>query len=263
MSNEGINSTQYIKHHLVHLQYDMTTQQLGNGGFWTLNLDTIFFSVLMGLAFLIPFSIAARFARLENPSRTQNIVEILVNYVNQQIKENLYIEDATIGALGLTIFVWVFMMNFMDLIPVDLFPQIAHHMGIPYLRVVPTADINLTFALSSSVIFLVYYYGAVFNGILGLTYEILSEPFGIFLFPLNLIKHILSDGGKAISLALRLYGNIYAGEIIFILIALSPAYLQWMFAGAWLGFHLFVITIQAFIFMMLTIVYISLMRHEH
>ncbi len=263
MASAATSSTEYIQHHLVHLQYDLTTNTLGNGGFWTLNLDTIFTSIFMGLLFIIPFITAAQYASVSNPSMLQNLVEILVSYVNDQIKENLYIEDVSIGALALTIFVWVFLMNFMDLVPVDLLPQIALYFGIPYLRVVPTADVNLTLAMSISVIFLVYGYGIKFNGIIGFIHELLSEPFGIFLFPVNIIKHILSDGGKAISLALRLYGNLYAGEIIFILIALTPYYLQWMFAGAWLGFHLFVITIQAFIFMMLTIVYIGLTKHEH
>lgn len=263
MASAALSSTEYIQHHLVHLQYNLMTNSLGNGGFWTLNLDTIFISLFLGLFFFIPFAIAAQYASITNPTGLQNLVEILVTYVNDQIKENLHIEDSSIGALALTIFVWVFLMNFMDLIPVDLLPQIGHLFGLPYLRAVPTADVNLTLGMSSSVIVLVYAYGVKFNGPVGFIRELLAEPFGIYLFPVNIIKHILSDGGKAISLALRLYGNLYAGEIIFILIALTPFYLQWIFASAWLGFHLFVITIQAFIFMMLTIVYIGLSKHEH
>lgn len=263
MTSATSSSTEYIQHHLVHLQYNLQTNSLGDGGFWTLHLDTIGVSLVLGFCFLIPFIYAAHQARIENPPMLQNIVEVLVSYVNDQIKENLHIEDISIGALALTIFIWVFLMNFMDLVPVDLPPQVALLFGLPYFRAVPTADVNLTLAMSVSVILLVYAYGIKFNGITGFIYELLAEPFGIFLFPVNLLKHILSDGGKAISLALRLYGNLYAGEIIFILIALTPYYLQWIFAGAWLGFHLFVITIQAFIFMMLTIVYIGLSKHEH
>jgi F-type H+-transporting ATPase subunit a len=263
MANAPLTATEYIKHHMVHLEYNLLTGELGNGGFWTLHLDTIFFSLILGVFFLAFFITIARCASVTNPSKVQCFVESVFEFVNQQVIDCFNVTDRSIGALAMTIFVWVFLMNFMDLIPVDLFPQIAAYMGYPYLRVVPTADLNLTFAMSLSVFFLIYAYSVKFKGFTGWLKEMCCEPFGIWAFPVNILKHLIADVARPVSLSLRLFGNIYAGEIIFILIALTPAYLQWIFAGAWLGFHLFVITIQAFIFMMLTIVYISLAKQDH
>ncbi|MEC8063424.1 MAG: F0F1 ATP synthase subunit A [Pseudomonadota bacterium] len=263
MASTVSTATEYIKHHMVHLEYNLLTGELGNGGFWTLHLDTIFFSVVLGILFVCFFAYIAQSATVRTPSNIQCSIEAIYEFVNQQIVDCLNVEDTSIGALSLTIFVWVFLMNFMDLIPVDLFPVIASHMGIPYLRAVPTADLNMTFALSGAVFLLIYAYAIKFNGFFGWIKEVICEPFGILFFPVNIIKHLIADFARPVSLSLRLFGNIYAGEIVFILIALTPATMQWLFAGAWLGFHLFVITIQAFIFMMLTIVYISLTKHEH
>jgi len=269
--SSSLNSTEYIQHHLKHLQVSLSDGKIiksipgefGNKGFWVINVDTILISFLLGLGFLSVFIYCARSASVENPSRWQLTLESLIEYINTQIYEIIRVKDNSIGALALTLFTWVFLMNFMDLIPVDLLPQMAHWAGYPYFRAVPTTDLNMTLALSLSSIILVYLYGIRFNGAKGLVYELLAEPFGLVLFPINLLKHLLADSAKIISLALRLYGNLYAGELIFILIALTPAYMQWIFAGCWLGFHLLIITLQAFIFMMLTIVYIGLLRHEH
>ena len=134
-------------------------------------------------------------------------------------------------------------------------------MGFKYLRCVPTADLNVTLGLALFVFLSIYCYAVKFNGLIPWLKEISTEPFGVYLMPVNIIKHLITDIARPISLSLRLFGNIYAGEIIFILIALTPAYMQWLLAGAWLGFHLFVITIQAFIFMILAIVYIGLVKH--
>ena len=263
MATNPSSATEYIQHHMVHLEYNLLSGEYGNGGFWTLHLDTIFFSLVLGILFVCFFAFIAHKATVTNPSNTQCAIEGVYEFVNQQIIDCLNIEDNSIGALSLTIFVWVFLMNFMDLIPVDLFPVMASWMGIPYLRAVPTADLNMTFAMSLAIFFIIYGYAIRFNSLKGWLTEVISEPFGIWFFPVNILKHLIADLARPVSLSLRLFGNIYAGEIVFILIALTPATIQWIFAGAWLGFHLFVITIQAFIFMMLTIVYISLTKQEH
>jgi len=168
-----------------------------------------------------------------------------------------------IAPLGLTIFVWVFLMNFMDLIPVDLLPGIASLIGIPYLRVVPSTDLNATFAMSISVFCLIIFYSIKVKGGIGFAKEMLLTPFGPWLMPFNLLLKTVEELAKPVSLALRLFGNLYAGELIFILIALLPWYVQPLLSVPWAIFHLLIITLQAFIFMVLTIVYLSLAHEEH
>jgi F-type H+-transporting ATPase subunit a len=258
MNQSTLTATDYIQHHLKHLQFTFYGE---SGGFYTINVDTLFFSVAMGALFLVPFSYCARRLSFAQPGRFQAALELLTEFVDQQIQDTFASRVTSVCALALTIFVWVFLMNFMDLIPVDLFPVIASYMGIEKLRAVPTADLNMTLALALCVFLAIYYYAIAFNGFTTWLKEIATEPFGVYLMPVNILKHLIADIARPISLSLRLFGNIYAGEIIFILIALTPAYMQWLLAGAWLGFHLFVITIQAFIFMILTIVYIGLVKH--
>ena len=171
--------------------------------------------------------------------------------------------DRFIGPLALTIFVWVFLMNFMDLIPVDLLPLMGHAMGLHALRVVPTTDLTLTFALSISVFLILFVYKFRYKGVWGFIKDMTCHPFPPFLFPINLVLRLVEEFAKPISLSLRLFGNLYAGEIIFILIALMPPWIQWSLGGVWAIFHILVITLQAFIFMMLTIVYISMAQENH
>jgi F-type H+-transporting ATPase subunit a len=163
----------------------------------------------------------------------------------------------------MTIFVWVFLMNFLDLIPVDLIPKVAGFAGLEHFRAVPTADLNTTIAMSLSVFILIIVYNFKGKGGFGFGKEILTKPFGVKLMPLNIIFRVLEDCVKPISLSLRLYGNLFAGELIFILIALLPWWIQWPLGGVWAIFHILIIVIQAFIFMMLTIVYLSMAYHEH
>lgn len=258
MSHTNPTATEYIQHHLKHL----TVTLYGDpGSFWTVNTDSIFFSVAMGMLFIIPFMRCARKASIKQPGRFQIALELLVDFIEGQVRETFSERVSSVGALALTIFVYIFLLNFMDLIPVDLFPVIASNMGFEYLRCVPTADLNVTLGLALFVFLSIYCYAVKFNGLIPWLKEISTEPFGVYLMPVNIIKHLITDIARPISLSLRLFGNIYAGEIIFILIALTPAYMQWLLAGAWLGFHLFVITIQAFIFMILAIVYIGLVKH--
>lgn len=258
----GGDTTTYIQHHLVNLSLDLPTMQEKVGGFWTLNLDTIFFSLVLGFGFLWLFRMAAKKATSGVPGALQNFVEVFIEFVDTQVKESFHGKNEVIAPLALTILVWVFLMNCMDLLPVDLLPNIAMSLGIPYLRVVPTADVNLTFGISLSVFFLVIYYSFKAKGT-GFFKEMLVVPFGPLLFPVNLTLRLVEEIAKPLSLSLRLFGNLYAGELIFILIALLPWWSQWLLGGMWAVFHILIITLQAFIFMMLTIVYLSLAHESH
>lgn len=260
------SSAEYISHHLTNLEFNLQTMSVGNGGFWTLHLDTIFMSLLMGTIFFVSFLLVARKARYGVPSLWQNIVEVIVEFVDQQVVDTLGRSSQFVGGLSLTIFVWVFLMNFMDMVPVDLFPKIASLMGIDYFRAVPTADLNMTFGLSLAVFAIIMITLYRSKGLLGFFKEFFCHPFPasfVVTIPLNFFLKTLEELSRPLSLSLRLFGNLYAGELIFILIALLPWYIQWFGAGIWLAFHILVITLQAFIFMMLTIVYLSLSEESH
>lgn len=258
MSHSPLTATDYIQHHLKHWSVVLYGQQ---GSFWTLHMDTVVISIVLGFLFIIPFMRCAKRASVKTPGRFQVAMEMLIEFVESQVKETLSERVNSVGALGLTLFVYIFLMNFMDLIPVDLLPVMAQQIGIEYFRAVPTADLNATVGLALFVFLSIYAHAIKFNGFFNWIKEVATEPFGIYLMPVNILKHLIADIARPISLSLRLFGNLYAGEIIFILIALTPAAMQWLLAGAWLGFHLFVITIQAFIFMILAIVYIGLTKH--
>lgn len=260
-----VTSSEYIQHHLKNLQYSLTEHSVGNfPGFWNLHLDTLFFSIFLGVLFLSFFCYAARKATAQVPGKLQNLVEIIVEFVDQQVKDCFHGKNALIGPLSLTIFVWVFLMNFMDLLPVDLFTVVAHWLGLPYMKIVPTNDLTLTFALSLSIFFLLIFYSFKVKGVKGVVKEYTLKPFETpLLIPVNLILKVVEEISKPISLSLRLFGNLYAGELIFILIALLPAYIQWPLGVAWALFHILIIVLQAFIFMVLTIVYLSLAHEDH
>lgn len=197
------------------------------------------------------------------PGKLQNLIEVLVEFVDKQVKDTFHGRSKFIAPLALTIFVWVFLMNFMDLIPVDLLPWIASFFGIHHLRAVPTTDLTTTFAMSISVFFIVYFYSFYVKGPKGVFLEYFAKPFGIYFFPFNFIMHVIEDLAKPISLSLRLFGNLFSGELIFILIALLPWWLQWTLGGVWTLFHVVIITLQSFVFMVLTIVYLSLACEDH
>jgi F-type H+-transporting ATPase subunit a len=185
----------------------------------------------------------------------------MVDFVDTQVKDTFHGHNPLIAPLALTIFCWVFLWNFMDLIPVDLLPAIASLLGIHYMRVVPSADLNATFGLSMTVFALLIFYSFKIKGAGGVAKEFFGHPFGYALFPVNVILNFVELVAKPISLSLRLFGNLYAGEMIFILIALLPWWIQFTLGWPWAVFHLLIITLQAFIFMVLTIVYLS-MAHE-
>lgn len=248
--------TEYIVHHLTHMSVGQ--------GFWTFNLDTLIISFTLGSMFCFFFWKAARRATSGVPGRLQNFVEILVHFVDTQVRDSFHGQTKFLGPLGLTIFVWVFLMNFMDLLPVDLLPYLAQMAGVPYLRVVPTADINLTLGMSVTILGLVIVYNIKGKGGMGFLKDVCTHPFGAKLMPANIVLRIVEELAKPTSLSMRLFGNLYAGELIFILIAaLLPWYAQWPMGGIWAIFHILVITLQAFIFMMLSIVYISMAYESH
>ena len=278
----------YIQHHLQNLTFGKlpngdwgfahTAQEAKEMGFWAFHVDTLGWSVFLGLVFILLFRMAAKRATSDQPGGLQNFVEVLIEFVDGSVKDTFHGRNALIAPLALTIFVWIFLMNLMDLVPVDFLPVLAatitgnEHL---FFRVVPTTDPNATLGMALSVFALIVFYSIKVKGIGGFLGELTLHPFSssnivvqILLIPVNFLLEFVTLIAKPISLALRLFGNMYAGELIFILIAVMfgsglfllstlGVALNW----AWAVFHILIITLQAFIFMMLTIVYLS-MAHE-
>ncbi len=254
MASEG-GATGYIVHHLTPLS--------AGEGFWTLHLDTLFYSWVLGVLFIWFFKSVAERATSGVPGLAQNMAESIVEFVDSQVKDTFHGRSELIAPLALTIFCWVFLWNAMDLLPVDLLPMISGLMGMEYMRVVPSTDLNSTFALSISVFFLIFFYSIKVKGLWGFAKEMTCTPFGPKMMPFNLLLKTVEELAKPISLGLRLFGNLYAGELVFILIALLPPIVQPLLGFPWAVFHILVITLQAFIFMVLTIVYLSLACEDH
>ncbi|PPE73248.1 F0F1 ATP synthase subunit A [Solimonas fluminis] len=258
---------EYVTHHLKHLSSGHDDAFITMSA-W--HIDTLIISTLLGLAFLTLFRIAAVRATEGVPGKLQNFVEILVEFVDNSVKDSFHGNRAFIAPLALTIFCWVFLWNCMDLLPVDGIPLLwaqiygamGHDPAHAYIRVVPSADMSATFALSISVFILIFVYSFKGKGVKGFTVEFLTHPFGAKLLPANVILNTVEYLAKPMSLALRLFGNLYAGELIFILIALLPWWAQIIPGLGWAIFHILVVTLQSFIFMTLTIVYLS-MAYEH
>lgn len=262
MSKQLLTTGEYVQSHLNYWQLNLHTMQFGNGGFWTLNLDTLAISLLTGIFFLWIFRKVAKKATSDTPGKLQNAIEMVLEFVQGMVKDAFHGKSQLVAPLALTIFVWIWLMNFMDLIPVDLLPKLLSFVGVKDFRPVPTDDLNLTFGLAGAVFCLLIFYNIKIKGT-HLFGEILTKPFGVWLFPINIFFRILEEVVKPVSLALRLYGNMFAGELIFVLIALLPWWIQWALGGIWSLFHILIITLQAFIFMMLTIVYISMAHQTH
>jgi len=244
------NPVTYIQHHLTNLSV--------GEGFWSWNLDTLFFGALLaGLLMWAAYKVG-RNLDPNKPSGLQNLLEMVLEFVEDQVKSIFHGYDRLVGPLALTIFMWVFLMNAMDLIPVDLLPKVADMMGIHYLKVVPTTDLGTTFAMALSVFALIILYNIRSKGLGGYIKMFVFHPFGKWLVPVNIVMTTIEEVAKPVSLALRLFGNMFAGELIFLLIALLPWWIQWPLGGGWAIFHILVITLQAFIFMLLTIVYLSM-----
>jgi F-type H+-transporting ATPase subunit a len=260
-----MDSTKYIIHHLTHENIPLT---FFHNKFWMFHLDTFSVSLVLGIIFLSLFTYVARLARVANPSKLQLFIELILELVNLQIRDIYHgRKSKLIAPLALTIFCWVFLMNLMDMLPIDLAHIIILHLfkngESIHWRLVPTADVNATFAMSISVFFIIIAFSITNKGLLGWGKELISAPFGIKLAPFNIIMQLIELFAKPLSLALRLFGNMYAGELIFILIALLPWWAQWLLGGPWIIFHILIITLQAYLFMVLTIVYLSLAAESH
>jgi len=274
MAGSYANSSEYIKHHLTNLVYGQHpdgswgiahgADQIKEMGFWSINVDSMVFSIGLGCFFLWIFRQAAKKASTDAPTGLQNFIEMMVEFVDDSVRGSFSGQNPLVAPLAMTIFVWIFLMNLMDLIPVDHVPWLASLLGVPYLKIVPSTDPNVTFGMSFAVFFLVIYYSIKMKGPGGFFAELAFHPFPKFMFPINLILEGVTLIAKPISLALRLFGNMYAGEMIFILIAImfSGGWVLGAFGGllqlGWAIFHILIITLQAFIFMTLTIVYLDM-----
>jgi F-type H+-transporting ATPase subunit a len=281
MASEGGHGPQtsgeYISHHLQNLQVCKADGEWVRnhcaGNPMAINVDSMFFSVVLGLIFVWLFGGVARKVSSGKPGKAQALVEIIVDFVDSSVRDTFHGKSRLIAPLALTIFVWVFLMNFMDLIPVDWLPMMAAGIGVPYLKVVPTTDVNITFGMSIAVFCLIIFYTVKNKGITGFIGELTLHPIapptrglGIiaapFIIGFNFILESVALLAKPLSLSLRLFGNLFAGELIFILIALIGIWQLPLHFG-WAVFHLLIVTLQAFIFMMLTIVYLSLASEKH
>ena len=285
MATEKLTSTGYIKHHLQNLtfgQHSDGTWGLAHGaheakemGFWAIHVDTMFWSVFLGALFLWLFRKAAVRASADTPSGFLNFVEWVIEFIDNNVRSSFSHKNDMVAPLALTLFVWILLMNTMDLVPVDWIPMLASLAGIEYMKVVPTTDPNATFGMAFGVFALTLFYSVKVKGPLGFAAELTMQPFQannpilkIIFIPINFFLEFVSLVAKPLSLSLRLFGNLFAGEMIFILIALlfsggivfalAGGVLQW----AWAVFHILIVLLQAFIFMILTIVYLE-MAHSH
>ncbi|MBI3570876.1 MAG: F0F1 ATP synthase subunit A [Gammaproteobacteria bacterium] len=286
MTGETLTSSEYIKHHLQNLTFGRlpdgtwgiahSAEQAKEMGFWSLNLDSLGMSVLLGFLFIFLFRTAAKRATSGVPGGLQNFVEWIVEFIDGTVRGSFTGRNALVAPLALTIFVWVFLMNFMDLFAVDHGPEAAKLTGLHFFKLVPSTDPNVTFGMALSVFALVLFYSVKIKGLGGFLGELTMQPFQakslpmkILFLPVNLFLETVNLVAKPISLALRLFGNLYAGEMIFILIAVmyGASWLLGSFAGllqlGWAIFHILIITLQAFIFMTLTIVYLDMAHQEH
>ena len=271
-------TSEYIKHHLTNATMCSTdngiafNKSCSDAGFWAWHVDTLAWSIGLGILFLVIFRSVASKATTGVPGKMQAFVELVVEFVDDNVKSTFHGKSTLIAPLALTIFVWVLLMNLMDLVPVDLIPWVSGLIGQAafgmdphdvYNKAVPTTDLNLTFALAAGVFILILFYSIKMKGIGGFAKELTMQPFGHPIFiPVNFILETVTLLARPLSLALRLFGNLYASELIFILIA-TIGYFQLPLHFMWAVFHILVLPLQAFIFMMLTIVYLSLACEDH
>lgn len=285
MSTEGLTTSAYIKHHLQNLTCSIqeghfhcahTAEEAKAMGFWAFNMDTLLVSLFLGLVFLFLFNRVAKSVSTDVPSGMQNFVEWVVEFIDSSVRGSFNGRSALVAPLALTIFAWIFLMNLMDLVPIDYVSLITQPLGIGHFKLVPTTDPNATIGMAIGVFLLVLYYSVKVKGLGGFVGELTLQPFGKFGLPVNLFLEGVNLIAKPVSLALRLFGNMYAGEMIFILIALMGAsWVSFTFSSTllfgsqiilslgWAIFHILIVTLQAFIFMTLTIVYLDMAHQEH
>ncbi|MBF2734625.1 MAG: F0F1 ATP synthase subunit A [Betaproteobacteria bacterium AqS2] len=265
-AGDNLTPQEYIIGHLGNLSYDfkegrfLTNEEVmaQQGSFWTLHLDSLFISLALGLLSLGFLALIARGATSGTPGRLQGFIEMLLLFIKDTVESLFPHPPKLIAPLALTIFVWVFFMNFMDLIPVDIVAVMGGH-----AKIVPTTDINVTFGMAFTVFAMIVYFNIRSKGLGGFLHEVCVAPFGPKLFIVNIFMRIVEELAKPISLGLRLFGNLFAAEMIFLLIALLPFYLQWTAGGPWAIYHILVVPLQAFIFTALTVVYLSMASEKH
>ncbi|AYN24497.1 F0F1 ATP synthase subunit A [Buchnera aphidicola] len=265
------NPQKYISHHLNHFQIDLCNFKIVAPGnvsshFWVLNIDSMIFSLVLGCFFLSIFYTVAKKITTGIPNGLQACIELIFDFISSNVKSMYQGQNPLIAPLSLTVFIWVFLMNLMDLIPIDFLPFISEKLfHFPAMRIVPSADINITLSMSLGVFVLILFYSIKIKGLFGFFKELTLQPFNhpvFFIF--NFLLELVSLLSKPISLGLRLFGNMYSGEMIFILIAgLLPWWSQFVLNVPWAIFHILIISLQAFIFMVLTIVYLSMASQSH
>ncbi|MBA1444622.1 MAG: F0F1 ATP synthase subunit A [Gammaproteobacteria bacterium] len=286
MAGDTLTSSEYIRHHLTNLTFGKTPDgswalahdaaEAKAMGFWAIHVDTMFWSILLGVAFLYFFTRAAKGATTGVPDGLVNFAEWIVEFIDNSVRGSFSGRNSLVAPLALTIFIWIFLQNSMDLVPVDVIPKLSELLGIHFMKVVPSTDPNATFGMAIGVFALVLFYSIKIKGIGGFVGELTLQPFSstnpalrLLFIPINFILEFVSLIAKPISLALRLFGNMYAGEMIFILIAImyNAGLVLGLFGGVlqlgWAIFHILIITLQAFIFMTLTIVYLDMAHNEH
>jgi len=285
MSTEDLTTSAYIKHHLQNLTCTIqdghfhcahSAEEAKEMGFWAFNVDTLFMSLMLGLLFLFLFGRVAKSISPGEPRGMQNFVEWVVEFIDSSVRGSFTGRNAMVAPLALSVFAWIFLMNLMDLVPIDYVSLITEPLGIGHFKLVPTTDPNATMGMAIGVFLLVLFYSIKVKGLGGFIGELTLQPFGKFGLPVNLFLEGVNLIAKPISLALRLFGNMYAGEMIFILIALMGA--SWVSVSfgstllfgsqillslGWAIFHILIVTLQAFIFMTLTIVYLDMAHQEH
>ena len=282
---DTLTTESYISHHLTNLTCGHVGVDEGAGiyksfwtcdpymvdkmGFWAFHVDSLFWSVFLGAIFIATFMFGKPKYPNKAPSGMQNFVEMCIEFVDDNV-QSLFgaTKNTLIAPLALTVFVWILLMNLMDLVPVDFLPELAKSAGIEYFKVVPTTDPNITLGMALAVFILTIYYSITVKGLVPFIKELTLHPFGKWLIPFNFILEMVNFIAKPISLGLRLFGNLYAGEMIFILIALmlffNSIYIGLLGIGlhlVWALFHILIVALQAFIFMALTIAYLA-MAHE-
>ena len=325
-SEGGHDSSSYILHHLTNLKLDLHTMRIDPEatGFWVLHLDSVVFSVVLAFIFVLMFRLAARKPTSGVPGKWQNFIEMCVDFVDRQVKDAFHHKSSFVAPLALTVGFWVFLMNFMDMLPVDLLPALAAGVGVDHLRTVPSTDPNIAIGMSLTVFLIAFGYSFAAKGVGGVGAEFLFHPFGKWMMPVNFLLKCVEELAKPISLGLRLFGNMYAGEMIFILLAsftlglglpeaattinlgallvaaalmvltvilfakgkpllalvlllgiplvgltglvpgaLPGGYTQIALATAWTLFHILIISLQAYIFMTLTVVYMAMAADHH
>lgn len=272
MAETETTSAEYIQHHLTNLTFGRlpdgtwgfadNAAQAQSMGFWSLNVDSMGWALLLGIVFVFLFGRAARRATSGVPGALQNGVEMIIEFIDDLVGSIFVYKNELVAPMALTIFVWVFLMNLMDLIPVDWLPMVAGAVGVHHMKVVPTTDPNVTLGMALTVFILILYYSVRRKGVGGFLGELAFHPFPKWLAPFNFFLEGVTLLAKPLSLGLRLFGNMYAGEMIFILIVLLYTSLAWGILGgvlqwAWAVFHVLIITLQAFIFSVLTVVYLA------